>query len=111
VQRYPLYLVGERCSPWMIDSPGEGHSIVGQVFDVNPSTLEAMDRLERIAEPDGYRRILIQARARDGADTRPTDVFAYLKPVDQFDASTAREGPLAEYTLAHAARYASRVAR
>ena len=33
-ERYPFYLVGERHSPWLIDQPGEGERIVGQVFEV-----------------------------------------------------------------------------
>ena len=35
-------------------------------------------------------------------------VFAYLKPPEQFSPSSARLGPLAEYTLEHAALYRGR---
>src|SRR3954469_2278028 len=57
---YPLYLVGDRHSPWMIDTPGEGHRVAGQVFRVDAVTLSAMDRLERVGERGGYRRKLIE---------------------------------------------------
>ncbi|HYP70984.1 MAG TPA: gamma-glutamylcyclotransferase family protein, partial [Variovorax sp.] len=55
--RYPFYLVGERHSPWLVDQPGEGERVVGQVFEVDKVALAAMDALERIHEPDGYRRV------------------------------------------------------
>src|SRR2546425_4132829 len=42
VQRLPLYLVGERHSPWLINAPGQGHQVVGQVFQVNGVVLEEM---------------------------------------------------------------------
>ena len=32
VERFPLYLVGERCTPWMIDDPGQGERIAGELF-------------------------------------------------------------------------------
>ena len=55
-QRFRLYLVGERCTPWLIDDPGHGARVAGQVFAVDDATLEQMDLLEGTAEPDGYRR-------------------------------------------------------
>jgi gamma-glutamylaminecyclotransferase len=45
-ERYPFYLVGERHSPWLINSPGQEERIVGQVFEVDQTALEAMDNLE-----------------------------------------------------------------
>ena len=29
VERYPLYLVGERYSPWLVDAAGKGERVVG----------------------------------------------------------------------------------
>lgn len=60
---YPLYLVGERHSPWLINAPGDGKRIVGQVFEVDQAALEAMDKLERISVPDGYRIAFIYRRS------------------------------------------------
>src|SRR5438132_9604523 len=57
---YPLYLVGERHSPWLIDEPGQGLHVTGQIFRVNPQALAAMDALERVSEPDGYRRKVME---------------------------------------------------
>jgi len=107
IERYPLYLVGERFSPWLIDAAGEGERVVGQVFEVDAATLAAMDELERIGEPDGYRRVMLEVEAQDGRGTG-CHVHAYLKPREQFTESDARLGPLREYTREHAALYRSR---
>lgn len=106
-ERWPLYLVGERHSPWMVDQPGQGEQVAGQVFEVDDAVLAAMDALERIAEPDGYRRVLVDVQS-DAADAALLQVFAYLKPAPQLVLGEVRLGPLAEYTLEHAALYRPR---
>lgn len=107
-ERYPLYLVGERHSPWLIDRPGEGDRVAGEVFDVDQATLDAMDVLERIHEPDGYRRVEISVEPVRGGEAASMVVFAYLKQACHFDASQARFGPLSEYKPEHAALYRPR---
>lgn len=108
-ERYPLYLVGKRHSPWLIHQPGHGEYVRGQVFEVDPAGLAAMDTLERITAPDGYRRVTVEVSPVDmpGSASRPA--FAYLKQAQHFDPAEARMGPLAEFTLAHATRYQPRV--
>jgi gamma-glutamylaminecyclotransferase len=107
-ERYPLYLVGDRCSPWLIDMPGDGEHISGQVFEVDHAALAAMDTLERVAEPDGYRRVAIEVDGLQDVQTlRP---FVYLKQAQHFSLSEARMGPLCEYTVDHVALYRPRAA-
>jgi gamma-glutamylaminecyclotransferase len=103
-EAYPLYLVGERHVPWMLDTPGVGNCVVGQVFEVDGPALAAMDALERVSEADGYRRIVIGVRRTDGTSNIRT-AFAYMKPAEQLDPLAVRLGPLVEYTLEHAALY------
>src|SRR5215470_7038413 len=62
---YPLYLVGERHVPWLVNSPGTGARVSGQIFRVDRETLAAMDRLERVSEPDGYRREVLEVEGGD----------------------------------------------
>lgn len=107
-QRLPLYLVGERNSPWLINSPGQGYQVTGQVFRVDDAALEQMDALERVNELDGYRRLPVSVVSQVAAWGADSVVFAYLKPPEQFSLSSARLGPLPEYTLEHAALYRSR---
>ncbi|NML45253.1 gamma-glutamylcyclotransferase [Ramlibacter sp. G-1-2-2] len=105
-ERYPLYLVGERHSPWLLDQRGAGHQVAGQVFEVDAQVLAAMDVLERVSAPDGYRRVALEVQPAAGGAA--LTVQAYLKPPEQFAQAEARLGPLAEYTLEHAALYRPR---
>jgi gamma-glutamylaminecyclotransferase len=108
-QRLPLYLVGERHSPWLVNAPGEGHQVAGQVYQVDLPALEQMDVLERVNEPDGYKRLSIEVVAQGASSScESMHVFAYLKQPEQFNLSSARLGPLDEYTLEHAALYRGR---
>jgi len=106
IERYPFYLVGTRCSPWLVDMPGRGEHIAGQVFEVDAATLEAMDQLERVSEPDGYRRVCVEVAS--DAHVEPLTAYAYLKQARPFDPRDVCLGPLSEYTLEHAALYRPR---
>ncbi|GAB4355164.1 MAG: hypothetical protein Kow006_21330 [Gammaproteobacteria bacterium] len=106
---YLLYLVGERCVPWLIHLPGEGVPVCGQLYHADTAALAAMDALERIGEADGYRRERIRVRDRSGGESLV--VFAYLKPAHQLEGEEIREGPLASYEPRDAARYIPRTAR
>jgi gamma-glutamylaminecyclotransferase len=103
---YPLYLVGERHSPWLIDAPGTGFRVAGQVFRVEADTLAAMDKLERVSEPDGYRRCALELESPESLAV--ISAHAYLKPPAQLVRSEIRLGPLDEYRHDHAALYRPR---
>ena len=106
--RFPLYMVGTRFVPWMVDLPGKGHQVAGQVFEVDDATLAAMDQLEGVDEPDGYRRMAIEvALDADGAASSLI-AFAYLKSPEQLAGAAIASGQLREYTLADAALYRHR---
>jgi gamma-glutamylaminecyclotransferase len=109
VQAYPLYLIGERRSPWALDQPGAGRNVHGQVFEVDEAALAQMDVLERVGEPDGYRRVRIEVAVAGDPGAATLEVFAYLKDPAEFPAMAGGAlGPLAAYTLEHAALYRSR---
>src|SRR5450830_288900 len=107
-ERFPLYLIGERMSPWMIASPGDGLAVKGQIFLVSDVVLKAMDNLERIHESDGYRRLQISVIPTEGDSRNPIEVYAYLKPAEQFEMKMVKKGPLASYELADALLYRPR---
>jgi gamma-glutamylaminecyclotransferase len=107
VLAYPLYLVGDRNSPWLLDSANVGHHVGGQVFEVTPDVLRDMDSLERIDEPDGYTRREILVRNRE--TNAELCVQAYLKNPDLFwPVSHTSIGPIPEYTAEHAVTYQPR---
>jgi gamma-glutamylaminecyclotransferase len=102
---YPLYLVGERHSPWLVDEPGKGLRVTGQIFRVDSETLVAMDTLERVSAPDGYRRKLLEV---EGDSPSIASAYAYVKSPGQLVSSEVRAGPLGEYKHEHASLYRPR---
>ena len=103
---YPLYLVGERASPWLILEAGQGHRVHGQVFNVTSAALLEMDKLERISETDGYQRIELEVCFQQTGET--IEVFAYGKSIEQLSAAIVQCELEGEYTLEHAALYRAR---
>ena len=103
---YPLYLVGSRYSPWLINDPGAGSRVAGEVYRVADEGLATMDELERIRHVDGYRRESIEV-----IQTRTNtlmEMYAYLKEPGQLQPDTIRAGPLASYEAHHARLYRQR---
>ena len=105
-QPYPLYLIGDRHSPWLINDPGHGEIVTGEIFLVGDQELETMDKLERIEKRFGYRRETIQVKNIE--TTQISDVYCYLKPKDQLKTKNIKLGPLDQYELHHAELYQSR---
>ncbi len=108
-QAYPLYLVGDRYSPWMMDQAGSGTPVTGQVYKIDKETLSVLDELERTGFKDGYTRQQIAVRKLN-ATTR-LQVNCYLKPAWQLSAQAIRCGPLPSYLPEHARLYRSRKSR
>jgi len=106
LEAYPLYLVGQRYSPWMMDAPGKGSNVTGELYLVDDQQLKQLDRLERIHADDGYRRRMI--RVKRSPIGQPQTVMCYLKPPQQLDSADIRHGPLNQYTLQQAQHYRSR---
>jgi gamma-glutamylaminecyclotransferase len=106
VEQFPLVLNGQRNSPCLIYSPGEGYPVRGEVYRVDDEGLALMDILERIAAPDGYQRRQIKITFETLVPPAEVAVFAYLKLADSVH--DIRQGPLQEYTLEHASLYRPR---
>ena len=103
--RYPLYLMGKRFSPWLVLEKGKHHNVRGQVFIVNDTTLAEMDKLERINNLDGYRRIKLIVISEESSEE--IIVFAYGKPVEQLDTEHIQLELKGEYKLEHSLYYLS----
>jgi gamma-glutamylaminecyclotransferase len=102
---HALYLVGERCVPMMVDVPGSGQCVAGELYEVDAAALAAMDALEGVGRADGYHRKALQVQA---ADATVVMAQVYMKHTEQVTLGDVRDGPLAEYTLEHAALYRKR---
>ena len=103
-ERLPMYLLGAGRVPCMVLSPGTGHHVFGEVYEVTEDSLAIMDRLERLGEPGGYLRIAVEVE--DVGARKPTAFTAhvYAKLPEQVASEAQRIGPLDEYTPEHAAR-------
>jgi gamma-glutamylaminecyclotransferase len=108
LDRHPLLLVGDRHVPWMIDSPGLGERVTGELYEVDAAALAAMDLLEGVGRPDGYERRALRVQAAARGDDAVVLAQVYMKRAEQVIEAEVQLGPLAEYTLAHAARYRRR---
>ena len=99
-------LVGDRFSPWLLLECGKGFPVSGQVFSVDDETLASMDKLERVDEPDGYRRIKTTVVCMSSG--QELDVFVYGKPPEMLNVDDIRVELEGDYLLEHAKLYRSR---
>ena len=102
---YPFYLV-DGGLPCLLNQPGLGLAVQGQVFEVDSAALAAMDRLERVGLPGGYRRVRVEVLQRHEPGASPIEAHAYVQQPDKLQGPGPLLGPLAEYTLEHASRLA-----
>jgi gamma-glutamylaminecyclotransferase len=98
---YPLCLYNGQL-PCLLDEPGQGLRVKGQVFEVSEAELSRMDRLERIDEPGGYRRVAIEVIGPD--DDAPLQAQVYVQSRALLAPPGPHPGPIDEYTLQHAER-------
>ena len=93
VEAFPLVVGGEWFSPYLIDEPGEGHRVFGEVFEANDEAFDALDRIEGTHLPGGYRRISIVIEDVDGG--APFQAWTYVK--DRKTIRGIRTNPMEEY--------------
>ena len=77
--RYPMLIAGPRYAPMMLDQPGVGHRIIGELYVVDSLALSKIDGLESIGTP-GNLRISIDIEPFAGGAKRKA--WAYLKGPD-----------------------------
>lgn len=104
-QRYPLYIIGAVQVPWLVNEPGRGGQVLGQVFEVDDRVLADMDRLERIGEPGWYSRVEIDVLPADAPAGESRRVFVYFGAAERVASEVVHAGPLTEFTVEHNSRY------
>ncbi len=108
-QAWPLWLLHGRL-PVLLQQPGQGLQVRGELYRADAAALAAMDALERIGQPGGYTRGRVQVQALDGAEPEaaPVEAWAYCWPHARHEQLLAEGGmhlgPLDEYTPAHGQR-------
>jgi gamma-glutamylaminecyclotransferase len=77
LQRYPLVVGNAWFTPYLLPEAGEGHPVKGELWHVPESMLPALDELESVHLPNGYRRQLIAVMLDSGGRTH--DAWAYFR--------------------------------
>jgi gamma-glutamylaminecyclotransferase len=106
IEKYPLVLCGARYVPCMINRPGKGHHVEGELYEVDDECLNRIDALERIHHPDGYRPTVIRVSLSESGSQDITEALAYLMPPDQV--ADRRSNELKAYELDAARKYTPR---
>jgi gamma-glutamylaminecyclotransferase len=75
VEGRPLLIAGEWFAPMMIDEPGVGERVRGELFAIERTRLAALDALESIGKPGNLRKRIRVAMA----DGRRCSALDYMK--------------------------------
>ncbi len=58
VDPYPLYIAKSFFGPMMLDRPGEGLRVQGELFEIDEERLPVLDELEDVGQPGSFRSTL-----------------------------------------------------
>lgn len=105
VERLPLYVIGPAQLPWLVNRPGQGEYVIGEMYEVDEAALARMDALERITEADWYSRGQIAVRALGDAQAAVLVAQVYYGSAERAQREATHFGPLPEYAQQHAAAY------
>lgn len=67
VQRFPLVIAGPWFAPMMLNEPGTGHRIFGELYAVEADRLARIDRLESVPSPGNMRLAVEVESCRSGS--------------------------------------------
>jgi gamma-glutamylaminecyclotransferase len=106
IEKYPLVVCGARYVPCMIYSPGDGHHVEGELYEVDDECLNRIDALERIQDSDGYRRIVIRVSSSGRINQDIKEALAYFMLPEQV--ADRRSDDLKTYGPNEAKKYTPR---
>jgi gamma-glutamylaminecyclotransferase len=79
VQRYPMLVAGPWYAPMMLDQPGKGLHVRGELYEIDETRLKAIDAIESIGKSGNLRRAVEVEPLQGGP--RVT-AFVYMKTGD-----------------------------
>jgi len=80
-ESWPLVIAGRWFVPCLLEQPGKGHRVRGEVYAVDTPTLAALDELEGVGEPDGYDRKAIEVEVEPSGERLRVDVYFKREPL------------------------------
>ena len=90
---YPLVVGNQWFSPYLLPEPGTGHRVTGELWSVPETMMPALDELESVHLPNGYRRQLIEVEPEIGGGHRMA--WAYFR--ERQHVSVVHTGYLDDY--------------
>ena len=69
VEKYPLVIGAPWFTPNLVDEPGNGHQVRGEVFMATDDAKAFLDHFEACHIPTGYRCVERQVESLDGSET------------------------------------------
>jgi gamma-glutamylaminecyclotransferase len=75
-ERFPMLIAGPRFAPMMLNEPGLGCHVVGELYDVDERAVANLDQLESVGQP-GNLRVPIEVEPTGGGPA--VSAFAYMK--------------------------------
>jgi gamma-glutamylaminecyclotransferase len=74
VERYPMVIAGPWFAPMVLNRPGEGIRLRGELYEVDAAMLANLDALESVGQPGNF-RIPVQVEAVGSDDIRSAYCF------------------------------------
>ncbi|XP_050960792.1 gamma-glutamylaminecyclotransferase C-like [Labeo rohita] len=83
VEPYPLVIATEYNIPFLLNVPGTGHHVYGEIYRVDQKMLEFLDKFEEC--PKWYQRIKIklEVQDRDGEGENIVETDVYVKTTNE----------------------------
>jgi len=76
VEPFPMFVAGPWYAPMILDEPGTGLQIRGELYEIDDDVLAKLDALESVGKPGNFRRI-VQVEPMSGGSALPA--FVYIK--------------------------------
>lgn len=79
VQKFPLVIAGPHNVPFLLDVPGQGHRIRGELYTVDERMLAFLDDFEMV--PTRYQRVPVelQVERSEGGGSATAEAFVYIR--------------------------------
>ncbi|XP_025922326.1 gamma-glutamylaminecyclotransferase isoform X1 [Apteryx rowi] len=93
VEKYPLVIAGKYNIPYMLNIPGTGHHVAGEIYSVDDQMLQFLDEFEGC--PDMYQRtpMSIEVVEWEGKSSAPGERPAACRVMECFVYSTTTYQP------------------
>ena len=73
---HPMFVAGPRFAPMMLNEPGEGRHVRGELYQIDSQELASLDKIESIGKPGNFRVVLKLMPIGGGASV---DAWVYMK--------------------------------